>query len=551
MIRDRIVVGIRDQALSERLQLDSTLTLEKAKTLTRQREAVHEHQVFLSSGTSGQPSQVDAIKHKGTFKRGNTNDRRNQAATGRSLNPAGQLQAKNCTRCGRGPHSRNSCPAKDATCDACKKKGHFKSQCFPTKAIADVSTTKEEPSELTFLNTIDTAENSMWNKTLLVDGKQVCFKLDTGAEATVMSEEVLKLLGAVELKKPTKRLCGPDQKPLEVLGELQVNMSHKETTVVQPVFIIKQLKNNLLGLPAIKALNLLAMMESVEDEIPTKYSSLFTGLGTFPETYTIKLRPEAHPYALFTPRNIPIPLRQKVQDELKRMESLGVISTVKEPTQWCAGVVVVPKKDGSVCICVDFRQLNESVLREVHPLPKVEDTLAQLHGAVMFSKVDANCGFWQVPLDDSSKPLTTFITPFGRYNFNKLPFGISSAPEHFQCQMNKILADLPGVLCHMDDILIFGNSKEEHDTRLHNVLQKLQTTGVTLNRSKCEFGKEHLTFLGHVIDKEGISADPSKTKAIVSMCRPRTPTELRRFLGMVNQLGKIHSKDCRIVFTTT
>ena len=125
MIRDRIVVGIRDQALSGHLQLDSTLTLEKAKTLTRQREAVHEHQVFLSSGTSGQPSQVDAIKHKGIFKRSNTNDRRNQAATGASPNPAGQ--AKNCTRCGRGPHSRNSCPAKDATCDACKKKGHFKS----------------------------------------------------------------------------------------------------------------------------------------------------------------------------------------------------------------------------------------------------------------------------------------------------------------------------------------------------------------------------------------------------------------------------------------
>ena len=136
---------------------------------------------------------------------------------------------------------------------------------FSTKAIADVSTTKEELSELTFLNTIDTAENSTWNKTILVDGKQFCFKLDTWVEATVMSEEVWKLLGAVELKKPTKRLCGPDQKPLEVLGELHVNMSHKETTVGQLVFIIKQLKNNLLGLPAIKALNLLAMVESVED----------------------------------------------------------------------------------------------------------------------------------------------------------------------------------------------------------------------------------------------------------------------------------------------
>ena len=108
--------------------------------------------------------------------------------------------------------------------------------------------------------------------------------------------------------------------------------------------------------------------------------------------------------------------------------------------------------------------------------------------------------------------------------------------------MNKILAGLPGVLCHMDDILIFGSSKEEHNTRLHNVLQKLQTTVVTLNRLKCEFGKERITFLGHVLDKKGISADPSKTKAIVSICRPRTPTQLRKFLGMVNQLGKFTLK---------
>ena len=535
LIRDRIVVGIRDQLLSERLQQDSELTLKKAKTITRQREAIHEQQVILDTGESSQPSSVDAIKHKGASK---TESTKSQTTTDKSSKASGQ--SKNCSRCGRGPHSRHMCPAKDATCHACKKKGHFKSQCYSTKAIADIITFKNEydNSDITFLNTIDSAEDNTWNKTILVEGKQVCFKLDTGAEATVLSEEVMELLGVKQLKKPTKELCGPDQKPLEVLGELYVNLSHKGTTVRQPVFVVKQLKKNLLGLPAIRALNLLVMVESIEDEISTKYPSLFSGLGSFPDTYKIQLNPDVKPYALFTPRNIPLPQHQKVQNELERVESLGVISRINEPTQWCAGIVVVPKKDKSVCICVDFRQLNESVLREVHPLPKVEDTLAQVHGAVMFSKVDANCGFWQVPLSDSSKPLTTFITPFGRYHFNKLPFGISSAPEHFQRQMSKILSGLPGILCHMDDILIFGNSKEEHDTRLHNVLQKLQMTGVTLNRSKCEFGKERLTFLGHVLDKHGISPDPDKTKAIVNMCTPRTPTELRRFLGMVNQLGK-------------
>ena len=146
------------------------------------------------------------------------------------------------------------------------------------------------------------------------------------------------------------------------------------------------------------------------------------------------------------------------------MENLGVILRVDEPTQWCAGIVVVPKNDTSVRICVNFRQLNENVLREVHPIPKIEDALAQLHGAVMFSKVDANYGFWQVPLDEGSKPLTTYITPIRRYNFNKLPFGINSAPEHFQCQMNTILLGLPQI-----DVIHLATGTIVSNLHLHTV----------------------------------------------------------------------------------
>ena len=214
------------------------------------------------------------------------------------------------------------------------------------------------------------------------------------------------------------------------------------------------------------------------------------------------------------------------------METLIVISRIDEPTSCCVAMVVVPKRNfETVRICVDFRPLNECVLREIHPLPKVEETLAQLSGATVFSKVDANCSFWQIPLAKHSKHYTTFITPFGRYCFNKLPFGISSAPEHFQKQMNNILRGMAGVLCHMDDVLIFGSTQEEHDTRLH-----------TLNRQKCEFSRRCLTFLGHTngdtIDEHAISPDPQKTNAILKMERLKTPTELQRSLGMVNQLSK-------------
>ena len=145
-----------------------------------------------------------------------------------------------------------------------------------------------------------------------------------------------------------------------------------------------------------------------------------------------------------------------------------------EPTPWCAGIVVVLKPSGKVRICVDLKPLIENVLRELHPLPKVDSTLAQLSGARIFSKLDTNSGFWQVPLAPQSRLLTTFLTPWGRYAFNKLPFGISSAPEHFQKRMNDLLSDIPGVLCHVDDVLVSGETKEIHDQRLHEVLQRLQ-----------------------------------------------------------------------------
>jgi len=133
-------------------------------------------------------------------------------------------------------------------------------------------------------------------------------------------------------------------------------------------------------------------------------------------------------------------------------------------------MVVVPKKTGTIRICVDRKPLNENVQHKVHPQPSVDDTLAQLVGAKVFSTLDANSGFWQVHLAPSSRLLTTFLTPYGRYCFNKLLFCICSAPKHFQCQIDKTLAGLKGVLCHMDDIIVFGANKIEHDTRLEYAL---------------------------------------------------------------------------------
>ena len=217
---------------------------------------------------------------------------------------------------------------------------------------------------------------------------------------------------------------------------------------------------------------------------------------------------------------------------------MQIISKVDEPTEWCAGMVIVPKANGKVRICVDLTNLNESILREFHPLPSVDHTLAQLSGATVFSKLDANSGFWQIGLSPESAKLTTFITPFGRFCFNRLPFGISSAPEHFQKRISQVLEGTDGALCQMDDILVFGKTTEEHDKHLEATLHKLQEANLTLNEEKCEFSKPSVEYLGSIIDSEGVRVNPKKVEAILEMETPKDQSGLRRFLGMVNQLSK-------------
>ena len=220
------------------------------------------------------------------------------------------------------------------------------------------------------------------------------------------------------------------------------------------------------------------------------------------------------------------------------MIKLGVITEVTEPTDWCAGMVIVPKPNGQVRLCVDLTKLNANVCRERHVLPSVETTLAQLGGARYFSKLDANSGFWQIEMTPESFKLTTFITPFGRFKFNRLPFGITSAPEHFQRRMSQILAGMEGAVCLIDDILVYGSTKAEHDHRLLAVLKKIEEAGLTLNKDKCRFSVTSITFLGQVVDKEGVKADLAKIRAVLELKPPTNIKELRRLLGMANQLSK-------------
>lgn len=241
------------------------------------------------------------------------------------------------------------------------------------------------------------------------------------------------------------------------------------------------------------------------------YDDVFGNIGLLNcDPVKIELRPDAKPYSIVTPRRIPFPILPQVEEELKRMQSLGIIEEIKEATDWCATMVPVIKNNKKPRICVDLTKLNKAVKRERFILLTLEDIAPKLSGATVFSTVDASSGFWQIPLDETSRKLTTFITPVGRFCFRRLPFGITSAPEIFQQKMSSLLRDHTGTEVVMDDILIFGKDKEDHDRNLQAVMKTIKASGLKLNKDKCQFRKPEIHYFGHIIGKNGIKPDTEK-----------------------------------------
>ena len=225
--------------------------------------------------------------------------------------------------------------------------------------------------------------------------------------------------------------------------------------------------------------------------------------------------------------------------ELDRMESLNVIEKVTHPTDWVSNIVVVEKSNGKLRLCLDPRNLNKAIKREHFQLPTVDDIMAKMPGAKIFSKLDASSGYWQIRVDDESADLLTFNTPFGRYRFNRLPFGVWSASEIFgKSIFENIIQGLEGVANIQDDIIVWGSTPAEHDEHPQHVLEKCREANLKLNKEKCEFRLNELKFVGHIFSADGVRADPDKVEAISGMPSPRDKSDLRRFLGMINYLGK-------------
>ena len=540
LIRDRIICGIPSNALRERLLRQDDLSLHDALKLCRAAEATKTQAKELGTGSSSSAT-VDAVK-----KQWKQNPQKQWKE-----NPQKQSQNKfnkPCNRCGYMFHSNRKCPAMNQKCQKCGKMNHFSKCCRTGKSAGAAKVDELEQSEQMaddnfFVDAINEESTSdEWKLVLQIQSKPVEFKLDTGAQTNLLPEEVYKQLNPKpKLQKAKVKLTGYTGVDIPVKGRCVLTVVYKGKYHVIPFVVTPGNHKPLLGLQACNELNLVKRVLNINREpekfSPDEFDDRFEGLGCLPGKHHITLKPDAHTVQ-HACRKVPFPIRNQLKEELDRMEAMNVITKVDEPTEWVSSLVIVEKKNGKLRICLDPRDLNRAIMREHYKLPSREEIASQFTGAKIFSKLDASSGFWQVQLDDASSRLCTFITPFGRYRFLRLPFGISSAPEVYHKIVHDLFEGLPGVNTMMDDIIVWGTTQEEHDKRLRQVMEIARRANLTLNREKCQFSVNRLTFVGDVLCEDGIQPDPAKIAAIMNMKRPENKTEVQRFLGMVNYLGK-------------
>ena len=478
---------------------------------------------------------------------------------------------KNCGNCGR-QHPPRACPAFGKTCRACNKVNHFEEVCRSTNrttlrprsastsrrnyrrrrssstSINEISSDATDHPSDTYVDEImlsldcisEDGTASTWYQMLLINGSNINCKLDTGAQANVMSLDVAK-----SLKQPARwTKTSVRLKPygtahsLIPVGVASLNVQHKSGSHKLEFYVIDIAAPTIIGIRSCVELDLLRRVESVSsDDVMKQYSDLFSGLGKMPGKHHIVTDPTVRP-VVQPPRRVSLSVQPKLKQTLDDLIRRGVLVKRDEPTEWVNSLMIVHKKDGTLRLCLDPKDLNAAICREHYVIPTIDDVTPQLAGKKVFSTIDMKDGFWNIELDEESSKLCTFNTPFGRYSFTRLPFGIKSAPEVFQKRMSDVFGNIPGVFVVFDDIITAACDNSEHDEILRQLFERARLNNVRFNRNKLQLRVSEVRYLGHLLTSEGIKPDPDKLSAIADMSPPTDKKGIHRLLGMLKYLSK-------------
>ncbi|XP_053692358.1 uncharacterized protein K02A2.6-like [Sabethes cyaneus] len=506
-------------------------------------------------------------------------------------------QAQRCKFCGdKHDFTKGSCPALGKRCHRCKGKNHFERVCKAsntsrnrrTKRVKEVKDEFEQSASSendTSSNESDTeceigkiCDNSNKGGSVLAEldlkfsqkWKKVQCEVDTGANTSLIGVDWLKKLSEsenVKIQPSTLRLQSFGGSPINVLGQVKIPCRRKGRRFRLVLQVVDVNHRPLLSAKASRMLGFVKFCKSVvfgsananlsseelfkvyrieARKVVEKYSELFRGYGKFAGTVSLEVDSNVVP-SIQSPRRVPIAMRDKLQKELESLENDGIIVKEKMHTEWVSNIVIVQRagpESENIRICLDPIPLNKALKRPNLQFNTLDEILPELGKAKVFSTVDAKKGFWHVELDENSSKLTTFWTPFGRYRWTRLPFGISSAPEIFQMKLQEVIQGLSGVECLADDLLVFGSGDtlkealENHNKCLQKLFQCLAEQNVKLNKSKLKLCQSSVKFYGHVLTDNGLQPDESKISTIQHFPVPLNRKEVHRFVGMVNYLSR-------------
>lgn len=329
-------------------------------------------------------------------------------------------------------------------------------------------------------------------------------------------------------------------------------LQYKNVTKTLDLYVINSGTTTLLGRQWLSELNIdiprvnVLKLESDQNDINkqlyniiSRHESLFDGtLGRYTGApVQLSVREGAAP-VYCRARAVPYALRARVDTELDAMLAAGVIEPV-ERSDWATPLVIASKANGGIRICADYKvTLNRVLSVDRYPVPKIDDLFSDLAGKVFFTKLNLSQAYNQLVLDERSREYTVVNTHRGLFKYNRLVYGLASSPGIFQKLMVSLFDGLPDVMVFYDDILIKSKCLKEHLRTLEHVFEILQSNGLKIKKSKCEFLTKQVKYLGFIVNEEGVRVDRDKIKPIVRMPPPTNTTELKSFLGMVNFYAK-------------
>uniref|UniRef100_A0A1B8Y8I2 Gypsy retrotransposon integrase-like protein 1 n=1 Tax=Xenopus tropicalis TaxID=8364 RepID=A0A1B8Y8I2_XENTR len=536
LIRDRIVCGIRDTHLRERLLREENLALEKCLQICRASELTKDSLKMIEGPSE---SMVHAVTGKGKIR---------YKIQGVSIL---------CKYCGkRHERDKEKCPAYGQTCRLCGKRNHFSAQCRQSsksqhRAVNTVTqdTDSDSTEDIMWLQLQSAAESvnvvkpPMVNDsnqlfaTFLLDKKPNKFQLDCGASCNVIPCHMFKK--EVKLEHTDQVLMMYNKSMLKTYGLKLHNPCNKKSYRLEFTVVKNRDHMPLLGVKAVQAMDLIkvqfhnimalqgsASLQSSPEKldydldlqiIQANYADLFKGDGCLEGKYKLEVNTAIEPPRLPT-RRVPVALMQPLKEELQDLHSRHIIEPVQKSTDWISSLVIVKKPSGKLRICIDPKPLNKTLKRNHYPMPTIEDILPDLSEARIFSVCDVKNRFWHVELDEKSKV--------------------------FQQRLNQALEGLAGVKTIADDILIVGegdsleSATRDHDLKMIKLLERCRQKGIKLNLEKCKLKMTDVPYIGHLLTSSGLKVDPEKVRAIQEMPAPTDVRGVQHFLGMVNYLSK-------------